>query len=269
MSNESTKKMIIVALGVCLVCSILVSTAAVTLNARQEKNKELDKIKNILIAGELMQENVDVKSVFEEKVESELIHLETGEFIPKSDYSAKLSPETFNIKKMADDDQYGKLIPPEKDIARINKMPKVMSIYIVKIDDQIEKYILPIYGKGLWSTLYGFLALGSDLQTIQGITFYEHGETPGLGGEVDNPNWKAIWKGKQAFKDNGQVGITVIKGQVDPDNPNAKYQVDGLSGSTLTTRGLDAMVKFWLGETGYGPFIQHAKKQKAELNEQG
>lgn len=262
MSNDSTKKMIVVALGVCLVCSILVSTAAVTLNARQEKNKELDKIKNILVAGELMRDDIDVKKVFEETIESALIHLETGEFIPESEYDEKLNPKTFNVKKMAEGNEYSKMIPPEEDIARINRMPTVMSVYIVKAGDQIEKYIFPIYGKGLWSTLYGFLALGSDLQTIQGITFYEHGETPGLGGEIDNPNWKAIWKGKQAFKENGEVGITVIKGQVDPDNPYAKYQVDGLSGSTLTTRGVDAMVKFWLGGAGYGPFIQRAKNKR-------
>ncbi len=269
MSNDSTKKMLIVALGVCLVCSVLVSTAAVSLNARQETNKELDKIKNILVAGELMQDDVDVKKIFADKVESAMINLETGEFIPESEYNNKVSPETFNIKNMADDPTYGKRIPADKDIARINKMPKVMSIYMIKSGDAVDKYILPIYGKGLWSTMYGFLALGTDLQTIKAITFYEHGETPGLGGEIENPNWQAIWKGKLAYKDNGEVGITVIKGTVDPSSPNAKFQIDGLSGSTLTTRGLDAMVKFWLGETGYGPFVQQRKTQKEGINEQG
>ncbi|MBN1465074.1 Na(+)-translocating NADH-quinone reductase subunit C [candidate division KSB1 bacterium] len=269
MSNDSTKKMVTVALGVCLVCSILVSTAAVALNARQEKNKESDKIKNILIAGELMQEGIDVKAVFDSKVQPEIVNLQSGEFLPESDYNAKLDPATFNVKVMADDPDYGTAIPADKDLARIRRMPKYMTIYIVKVNDQAEKYILPIYGKGLWSTLYGFLALNSDLQTIEGITFYEHGETPGLGGEVDNPRWKEIWKGKQVFRENGEVGITVIKGQVDPDDPDAQYEVDGLSGSTLTTRGLDAMVKFWLGDSGYGPFIRGHRIQKEEINEQG
>lgn len=268
MSNDSTKKMLTVALGVCLVCSVLVSTAAVSLNARQEKNKELDKIKNILVAGELMQGDVDVQKVFAKKVESAMIDLETGEFIPESDYNDKVNPETFNLKDMADDPTYSKRIPEDLDIARINRMPKVMSIYMVKSGDAIDKYILPIYGKGLWSTMYGFLALGADLQTIKGITFYDHGETPGLGGEIENPKWQAIWKGKLAYKDNGEVGITVIKGKVDPSSPNAKYQVDGLSGSTLTTRGVDAMVKFWLGETGYGPFVEQRKTEKGGIDEQ-
>ena len=269
MSNDSTKKMLIVALGVCLVCSVLVSTAAVSLSSIQQKNKELDKIKNILVAGELLQDGTDVQQVFANNVQAAMIDLKTGAFIPEAEYNDKVNPETFSIKDMADDATYGQQIPADKDFAKINKMPKVMGIYMVKDGEEVDKYILPVYGKGLWSTMYGFLALGSDLQTIKGITFYEHGETPGLGGEIENPKWQAIWKGKQAFKDNGEVGITVIKGTVDPGNSNAQFQIDGLSGSTLTTRGLDAMVKFWLGETGYGPFIQHCKIQKEGINEQG
>lgn len=267
MSNESTKKMFTVALGICLVCSILVSTAAVSLHSRQEQNKELDKVKNILIAGDLYNKDSDVKKVFENNVETKLINLETGQVVPEQEQNEKLNPESFNIKDMATDPIYGKQIPGKKDIARIDVMPKFMTIYQIKNDNQVDKYILPIYGKGLWSTLYGFLALGHDLKTIQGITFYEHGETPGLGGEVDNPKWKQIWKGKSAFDENGDVAITVIKGTVDPTSPKAKYQVDGLSGSTLTTRGLDAMVKFWLSNEGYGPFIEHNKKEG--IDEQG
>ncbi len=267
MSNESTKKMLIVALGVCLVCSILVSTAAVSLSSIQQKNKELDKIKNILVAGDLMQDDADVQQIFAEKVEPALVDLKTGEFLPKEQYTDKLNPATFDVKAMADDAEYGKKIPPQQDIADIKKMPTVMSIYIVKSGDTIDKYILPVYGTGLWSTMYGFLALGSDLQTIRGITFYDHGETPGLGGEIDNPKWQAIWKGKKAFRENGEVGITVIKGQVDPSNPNSDYQIDGLSGSTLTTRGLDSMVQFWLGDNGYGPLFDQLETQEDGGNE--
>jgi len=268
MSNESTKKMMFVALGVCLVCSVLVSTAAVSLHARQQRNKELDKIKNILIAGDLYEKGVDSEQIFKEKVEPLHIDLSTGAILDENEVPDKLSVTKFNIKDISEDPDYGQFIEKDKDIARINRMPGVMLVYVIKSDDKIDKYILPIYGKGLWSTLYGFIALDSDLETIQGITFYEHGETPGLGGEVDNPNWKEIWVGKKAFNEQGNVAITVIKGQVDPTSPKAKYQVDGLSGSTLTTRGLDAMVKFWFGESGYGPFIKNKKSEKGESNEQ-
>jgi Na+-transporting NADH:ubiquinone oxidoreductase subunit C len=126
----------------------------------------------------------------------------------------------------------------------------------------VEKLILPIYGKGLWSTLYGFLALEKDLKTVSGITFYQHGETPGLGGEVDNPNWKGKWQGKQAFDDSGDVIIKVIKGAVIPGAPDADHQIDGLSGATLTARGVDNLVQFWLGENGYGPYLQQIREDR-------
>ncbi|MBN2410862.1 Na(+)-translocating NADH-quinone reductase subunit C [candidate division KSB1 bacterium] len=260
MSNDSTRKTIIVALGVCLVCSILVATAAVSLSGRQQANKKLDKIKNILIAGDLLEDNKDVEKIYKDKIKPEIVNLETGRIISKDQYNETLNVDDFDIKKVADDPEYGKRVPSDIDIALIKKMPKFMTIYEVKDMDQIEKYILPVYGYGLWSTLYGFLALDKDLKTVQGITFYEHGETPGLGGEVDNPRWKQLWKDKIAFDDDWNVKLTVIKGKVDASSPEAKYQVDGLSGSTLTTRGVDHLVKFWLSDNGYGPFLANQRE---------
>ncbi len=131
-----------------------------------------------------------------------------------------------------------------------------MVVYIVVEEGKTSKFILPIYGRGLWSTMYGFMALDRDLKTIRGFTFYEHGETPGLGGEVDNPRWKATWEGKRAFDDEWNLKIQVIKGRVDSSSSEAIYQVDGLSGSTITTRGVNNLVRFWLGEDGYGPFLK-------------
>ena len=126
----------------------------------------------------------------------------------------------------------------------------------------LDKVILPVRGYGLWSTLYGFIALESDLNTIAGLGFYEHGETPGLGGEVDNPRWKALWPGKQVYRD-GEVEIELIKGSVEPDNPRAEWRVDGLSGATLTSRGVTHLVQFWLGEQGYQPFLNNLKSGEA------
>ncbi len=140
-----------------------------------------------------------------------------------------------------------------------------MVVYLVMKNDRTEKVILPIYGKGLWSTMYGFIALDDDLETIRGITFYDPAETPGLGGEIDNPRWKIIWKGKKVYDKNGNVKISVIKGKVDQLKPNAEYQVDGITGATLTARGVDSTIKFWLGNNGYGPFL---KKLIGELHGQ-
>jgi Na+-transporting NADH:ubiquinone oxidoreductase subunit C len=261
MSAESKQKIIGVALGVCIVCSILVSTAAVSLNAIQQRNKKLDKIKNILQAGNLMDKGSNFKEIYDKYIEGAIINLETGEELPEDKYPEDLTVEEFDIKKVANDPELGKSIPSSSDIAQIKRMPKYMSVYFVREEGEIKEIILPIYGKGLWSTMYGFIALGSDLKTIEGFTFYEHGETPGLGGEVDNPSWKKSWQGKKAFGDDWNVKIEVLKGRVDPTSDKANYQIDGLSGSTLTTRGVDNLVKFWLGNNGYSPFLERLREE--------
>jgi Na+-transporting NADH:ubiquinone oxidoreductase subunit C len=262
MSVESNKKIIGIALGICIVCSIFVSTATVTLRSRQEENKKIEKIKNILLAGDLLKKGENVQEIYNRYIEGTIIKLETGEQIPKNQYTAELNLEDFDVKTISSDSRYSKTIPSNIDIAQIKRMPSYMAIYFVKEANVIQKIILPVYGKGLWSTMYGFIALGNDLRTVEGFTFYEHGETPGLGGEVDNPSWKKIWKGKKAFDENGKVKIEVIKGRVDTSSDDAQYQIDGLSGSTLTTRGIDNLIRFWLGKNGYGPFFERIKKER-------
>ena len=91
--------------------------------------------------------------------------------------------------------------------------------------------------------------------TIKGITYYKHGETPGLGGEVDNQNWKDKWPGRKAFDASGKVVIALIKGSAGSAEENP-HQVDGLSGATLTSRGVTNMLDFWLSDMGYGPYLE-------------
>lgn len=263
MPDESVKKTILVALGVCLVCSILVSSAAVSMRSVQEENKRLDRITNILAAGNLRFDHKNVQAIYETMIKPMMIDLGTGDIVPKESLNEKLNIETFNIKSMADSVEYGSAISPDDDIAKIVRMPAYMVVYLVNEKNKIEKVILPIYGKGLWSTMYGFIALDKDLKTIKGITFYDHAETPGLGGEIDNPRWKSIWKGKQAFDKNRNLKISVIKGMVNLSGPDAQYRVDGITGATLTSKGVDNTVKFWLGSNGYGPFL---KKLMEELD---
>jgi len=102
------------------------------------------------------------------------------------------------------------------------------------------------------------LALAPDMNTVKSFSFYQHGETPGLGGEVDNPAWKALWPGKKIY-DDGEPKIQVIKGHVEPDTPGAKYKVDGLSGATLTGNGVTNLLHYWLGHNGYQPLLTRLK----------
>jgi Na+-transporting NADH:ubiquinone oxidoreductase subunit C len=263
--DYSAKKTLVVAFCVCIVCSVLVSATAISLQGIQEENRKLDRIRNILLAGNLLTDDVDIGSIYQEKVRPVMIELSTGDRVPRDQFTEILNIEDFDIRTMARDSVYGRKIPTDTDTAGIKRMPKYMPVYFIEHSGKTEKVVLPVYGKGLWSTMFGFVALGNDLTTVKGFTIYEHAETPGLGGEVDNPRWKESWNGKQIFDGQGNVKIKVIKGRVDPARPEAKYQIDGLSGATLTSRGVDNLVTFWLGENGYGPLL---KRLRGELHGQ-
>lgn len=263
MSVDSTRKTILVALGVCLVCSVLVSTAAVSLKGIQDRNRRLDKLRNILDAGNISYAAADIQKLFNEKIKADIIELQSGNILSKDDYTDLLNPETFDIKAMAKNPQYNRRLPVSDDLAQLGQISRYMVVYWVRDAERISKIILPIYGKGLWSTMYGFIALDCDWVTVQGFTFYEHGETPGLGGEVDNPAWKRSWIGKRIRDAAGNLKIEVVKNKVNPADPEAVHRIDGLSGATITTRGVNDLVRFWLGENGYGPFLE--RLQEGEL----
>jgi len=262
MPSESPRKTFLVALGVCLVCSVLVSSAVVGLRQRQQANKELDKLKNILLAADLYTNDAAVRQTFEAKIRPALVDLSSGRILSETPSDKRLDPIYFDVKAVARDPKLSRVIPSLDNLAGIGRRPNYMVIYQVMENERVARLILPVYGKGLWSTMYGFIALKNDLQTVTGFIFYEHGETPGLGGEIDNPLWRAKWIGKHAFDESGELKIKVIKGTVDPTNPQAQYQIDGLSGATLTTRGVDNLVHFWLGENGYGPFLQNLRAKE-------
>jgi Na+-transporting NADH:ubiquinone oxidoreductase subunit C len=264
--NEKLTNIIGVTLAVCLVCSILVSAATVILRARQETNQRLEKMKNILMAGDLIPEGeeIDVEAVFREKIKPVLVELKTGEPVSpeKIEANANLEPAKFDIKIVSKDPGASRTIPREEDLANIRQVPIYMPVYFVKSGKTAADFnmlILPVYGSGLWSTIYGFLALDNDLKTVRGFTVYEHGETPGLGGEVVNPAWQDSWKGKTAF-DNGELVLRIIKQKAAPDS---KYEIDGLSGATITTQGINNFIHFWLGPSGYGPFLAKLRSQQA------
>ena len=264
MQADSIKKIVGVALGVCLICSILVSAAAVSLSSIQAENKKIDRLRNILMAADLYDNDQNIEAIYNEKIETDIINLSEGKAIVEAKKNDVLSVDAFDIRKVASNPEYSELIPPKSDLANIKRKPQYMPVSFVRENGEIKKIILPIHGKGLWSTMYGFVALGADLQTVEGFTYYEHGETPGLGGEVDNPRWKASWKGKTALNETGKVVIEVLKGSVNPSSPDANKQIDGLAGATITTRGVDYTLKFWLGDQGYGPLLDNLRKEKSE-----
>ncbi|MGW8313831.1 MAG: Na(+)-translocating NADH-quinone reductase subunit C [Desulfuromonadales bacterium] len=252
MSRDSTTKILGVAFLLCLVCSILVSAAAVGLSDQQARNKAQDKKKNILQAAGLYEEGRPVEEQFT-KIEPRIVDLQTGAF------SSEFDPATFDSRAAVREPETSHRIPSALDKAGIKVRSRYKDVYLVMQDGQLQQLILPVHGKGLWSTMYGFISLDKDLTTVKGFAFYEHGETPGLGGEIDNPNWKKQWPGKKIYDEAGDVRIEVLKGTVDKNSPNAVYQADGLAGATLTARGVGNLLKYWMGEDGYEPFLENLK----------
>jgi Na+-transporting NADH:ubiquinone oxidoreductase subunit C len=254
MAQHSTGYIFGFATAVCLVCSIIVSGAAVSLKPLQEENKLLDKQKKVLIVAGLMREGEELSKEeigkrFSENIEAKVVDIATGS------YADGVDAATFDQRKASADPTLSKEAP--ENAAKVRRIPNNALVYHVMSDGELSKVILPVEGKGLWSTLYGFVALETDANTISGLTFYEHGETPGLGGEVDNPSWKGLWKGRRVYEIDGEKHvpqIEVIKGAAGgaAEDP---FRVDGLSGATLTSRGVTELMRFWMGADGFGPYL--------------
>ena len=264
-NKDSISNVIVIALGVCLFCAVVVAGSAVALKERRVENKALDKSKNVLIAAGLFQENVtqmsEINTLFEQ-FEQRVVDLRTKRLLPADEVAVVAADNRLNFgqydqRKAAKDPSLSMALTDAQDMASINRREHYALIYLLRSEVGIDRIILPVHGYGLWSTLYGFIALEGDGNTVSGITFYEHAETAGLGGEVDNPTWKAKWQGKRIYDDQGQVAMRVMKGRVDPSSAEADYQVDGLSGATLTSRGVENMIGYWLGDEGYGPILKN------------
>jgi len=250
--NESITKTIGVAFCVCLICSLVVSFSAVSLRDLQNENKLNDKRIKILQAADIYNPDEDIKDQFL-KLETKFVNFDTGKLMDSYlDYSL----EEYDPILATRDTNLSSKVPTSEDIAVIKNRENIGKIFILRNDDySINKLILPIRGYGLWGTLYGYISIENDFNTIAGIEFYDHKETPGLGAEVDNPKWKNLWPGKQIYQ-NGEVSLNVIKGKVDNNDKDAQYEIDGLSGATITSRGVTNMIAYWFGESGYSKLFK-------------
>jgi len=236
----------------------VVSTAAVLLKPIQQANQALERKRNILAVAGLSVPRAEVDALFE-RFEARAVDLATGRFTDGVDVA------TYDQRRAAADPATSTPVPRDEDIAGIGRRARLAVVYLLRgEDDRIAQVILPVHGYGLWSTLYGFLSVeGGDMNTVAGIRFYEHAETPGLGGEVDNPRWRDRWRGKAIFGEDGSVRLSLVKGAVDTSRPQALYEVDGLAGATLTARGVTNLIHYWLGKQGFGPFLANLREGKA------
>lgn len=255
-NKESLGKTLFVVIALCLVCAILVAGSAVGLKPIQEKNAALDMQRNVLDAAGLLTPETDVVTVFNERVKTRLVNLETLELVDSVDGKNATEYDPIASAKKAG---LGTKLEKKNDVAGIGSLENVAKVYFINgSDGALETVVVYVRGYGLWGTMYGLMAIAPDMNTIKGINFYEHSETPGLGGEIQNPDWAASWKGKEIY-DNGSVALDVTKNVTDK-----AHDIDALSGATLTSNGVENTMQFWFSDKAYGPLFD--KIRKGELN---
>lgn len=234
--RDSISNTLIVAIGLSLVCSIIVSGAAIALKPIQESNEELFRQQIILEVAGLMEPGADVTALFE-SIEERVVDLESGNYVEGVDTSEMVT------------------IPDDLDLAGIGERARYIPVYHVMKDGAIDQLILPVYGKGLWSTMYGYLSVAPDGNATRGLQFYAHGETPGLGDGMDKEDWRAQWDSKELYGDSDQPQVRVIKGLVPDGIDGGEHMIDGMSGATLTGNGITGLLQYWTGSHGFGPYL--------------
>lgn len=247
--KDSTPKTLFVAVTLCLFCSMIVAAAAVSLRPLQEANKLRDMQVNILQVAGLYDPDREVDEVFA-AFTPKIVDLETGKFTDQVDV------DTFDATGAAGDPELSTALTD--DPAIIGRRADFARVYLLHgAQGDLDKVIIPIYGAGLWGRMHGFIALQEDGNEIYGLQFYQHAETPGLGDKIDAPDWRQSWQG-QLLRDNaGELKIAISRAA--PSADMKPHHIDGLAGATLTARGVDNLVRFWMGEQGFGPFLENLR----------
>jgi Na+-transporting NADH:ubiquinone oxidoreductase subunit C len=251
---DSTRYTLGFATAVCVVCALLVAVSAVGLRPRQEANQRLYMEKNVLLAAGLIRHDedlpaADLRAIFDRNIEVRLVDFATGELVPADRVDAR----GFDQRRARNDPAQSRPAPENR--AGIARMPNYGLVYFVTREGRIEQVVLAIEGLGMWGTLYGFLAVDRDGNTVRGLTYYDQKETPGLGGEIANPKWQALWHGRRVYDDSWEARITVIKGNAGPPEKDP-LRVDGLSGATVTSNAITRLTQFWLSDAAYGRFLR-------------
>ena len=230
MNTDKPQTAFLVVVAVAFVCSVLVSLSAIGLRPIQERNALIERSRNIVALSGLFEPGVSLSG--EEvlsavrQMDARVINIDTGEF------EDSIDPAEFDPRAAALDPDLGAAIPPEQDLAQLGRRSRYEIVHIVWEDNEIKRVILPIVGQGMWSTLYGYIALENDFTTIAAATFYEQAETAGLGDKI-----------------------------TDPDSAAAEHEVDGISGASVTGSAVSRLVRYWFGPDGYEPFLANIRNE--------
>lgn len=265
MGNDSPRKAILVVLLTALVCSSLVSAAVVVLRPIQLNNQLLERSRNImvltgLIPADKIPDDEEMLGLFK-SLDTRMVNIDAGHF------DDSIDPNTFDMRRAVNDMELGTTVPSDSDLASIGRRSRYAPVYMVWDGEGLDRIILPIRGAGMWSMLYGYIAIDADFNTIAGMSFYEQNETPGLGDQIAHPHWLEQWRGKQVYDEQGLPRFHVSESEVVAGSVSAPYQVDGLTGATVTGNAVTGVVRYWFGPHGYQGFLDHMKENPPQRRE--
>jgi Na+-transporting NADH:ubiquinone oxidoreductase subunit C len=267
MSNASPRKALLVVFLTAVVCSSLVSAAVVILRPIQLDNQMLLRGRNIVqLTGQLTAEQVaDDEQVLKafKSLDARLVNVDEAQFDDAFD------PRLFDMRRAVNDPELSTAVPAELDLANLGRRSRYVPIFLVWNGSELERVILPVRGAGMWSMMYGYIALEADLNTVAGMTFYEQNETPGLGDQITHEHWLEQWRGREIFNDQGKPVFRVSDDTVRPGSDAVRFEVDALSGATVTANAVTALIRYWFGENGYGPFLSWMRENPPDPAEEG
>jgi Na+-transporting NADH:ubiquinone oxidoreductase subunit C len=255
---ESVPRTLAVAAIVALVCSLLVSTAVYWLRPIQLAYSSVERNRAVLVAAGLIERGTELpeRELGDRyrSLEPRLVDLDAGRFV-NADASVVAA---YDYREAMEDPARRVGIPAEADIGSLGERPALMPVYLLEEGGELERIVLPVYGQGMWSTIHGHVALEGDLATVAEVWFYEHGETPGIGDRIQNPEWLGQWRGKTVFAADGEVALG-IGGEGTP----AASRIDAITGATITATAVGRLVRYWLGPDAYGPFLANLRAGEA------
>jgi len=249
--NDDRIKTIAVATLVALCSAIVVSTTSVALkpiqdaNIQAERQARMDLMLDTLpgLRELMLKAGVDA-------LESRIVDLTDGSF------SEGIDPARYDMGKAAEDPETSIELSTDDDIAGLKRRANFAPIYLLQSNEELKIIVLPVQGAGYQSTITAMLALEADLTTIAALSIVEQGDSPGLGARIEDPEWLALWPGTKIVDADGNISVSVVRGKA-----TEPYEVDGISGATRTGNGITNMLRFWLGENGYGPFLERLKSE--------
>ena len=249
--NDDRVKVFGVAFLVALTSAILVSASSVMLKPLQEANLEAERAARMEAMLDTLPGMRDVLAeIGAEALETRMVDLATGSF------TTDVTPDAFDLAAATSDPELSVAIPPDEDIAGLGRRANFAPVHLLERDGELLVVVLPVSGKGYQSTIRAMVALNADLETISALTITEQAETPGLGARVEDPDWLSLWPGKEIADDTGRIVISVVRGEA-----TGPHEVDGISGATMTSNGVGNMLRFWLGEQGFGPFLDRLRTE--------